>query len=200
MVAHLGRAVGRLFLTQCDVTEMSGFFVGPDHFLNCAHFSPGNGIEDQMKESDSEVARVSIFRVPSSTYDQRLTIFISLYLLTLPFRDRESPLHLILRDEDKDFALFARNPLEGKDVGQGKIDVDRLVDASLSSFPNVFAERRIFTFGSNPDYKRECFAETLESVKKSLESEQQAELLDRDKCNVCTFGTQVDQSHSDILS
>ena len=70
MVAQLGGTVGRLLLTHCDVTEMRGFFVGPNHVLTCAYFSTGNGIEDQMKVPDSRLARVSIFRVPSSTYDQ----------------------------------------------------------------------------------------------------------------------------------
>ena len=64
----------------------------------------------------------------------------------------------------------------------------------------MFAERRIFTIGYNSDYKREYFAEIVEFVKKSLESEQQAELLDRDRGGVSTLGTQVDQSHSGIVS
>ena len=86
--------------------------------------------------------------------------------------ETESPhFQLIFRDEDRDFALFARTPMEGKDVCQGQIDVDRLFSALLSSFPDVFAERCVFTIGYELDCKRECFVEALESAKRSLESE-----------------------------
>lgn len=73
LVGIASRATGTLFLEECTVEKMSGFFV-TDLFVTCAHFLQFDGIEDKMRKLDSRLAHVSTSREPFSMHDKAVDL------------------------------------------------------------------------------------------------------------------------------
>ncbi|MCJ1339796.1 hypothetical protein MMC09_005088 [Bachmanniomyces sp. S44760] len=92
LVAHISMATACLFLQDCEITQMSGFFLDEELFITCAHFNPDASVERKMRQPNSNRAFVN--QRPRAIY---------------PY-DGCHTLHLVHMDKQRDVAIFRLDP------------------------------------------------------------------------------------------
>ncbi|ERF69834.1 hypothetical protein EPUS_08035 [Endocarpon pusillum Z07020] len=156
LVANVSKAAGAIFiLTGSLRLHLSGFFIADRFFLTCAHFAISATVEEAIKKSGSKMATVCT--------DHKI-------------RNNNKTVHLVFRDEVRDFAIFCldkdqRPQSPHLDLDQNFPGIDQL------DFMTEIANRRAFAIGYNSRAHAANFPWTRENVIQNLTPEKKLRVL-----------------------